>query len=50
MKKLYGWQEGEFWFLSRFKKEPNRAANKYDSQSEAIQEAEARGMTIEWLQ
>jgi len=49
MKKVWGWSKDDVWFLSKFKNESNRPANKYASQSEAIQEAEARGLTVEWL-
>lgn len=49
-KKIYGWEKDGKFILSLFKKEDGRPANKYESKSEAIQEAEARGLSIEWLQ
>ena len=50
MRKVYGWQDGDDWYLSKFKKEPGRPVNKYKTKEEVIQETEGRGIAIEWLQ
>jgi hypothetical protein len=51
--KVYGWQVGEKFMVSRFPKpkegEKPRPANSFDSQSAAVREAEQRGVSIEWL-
>ena len=48
-RKLYGWNVGDDWFLSLFKREDGKPSNKYDSKNDAIREAEARGLSIQWL-
>lgn len=54
MIKVYGWQSGDKFIVSRFPKpkegEKPRPANTFDSQTEAVRETEQRGVNIEWLQ
>ena len=48
-RKVYGWQVDGKWFLSIFPNVAGRPSNKYETQNEVIQEAERRGMSLEWL-
>lgn len=52
---LYAWQDGEKWFLSRFKRETGRPRNEYESQQKVVEAAYERRspdrqVKIEWLQ
>ena len=49
VKTIYGWQDGETWFLSRFPASvDNRAANRYSSKSDAETHAQQRKLKINW--
>lgn len=48
-RKLYGWNDGNDWFISLFRRQDGKPSNKYASKNEAIREAESRGLSIEWL-
>jgi hypothetical protein len=53
MKKAFGWKDGDKFYVSLYPKpigEKKRPANSYDSQTDAIREAEQRGMSVEWQQ
>lgn len=47
-KTAYGWRSGDRFYLSSLPKTANAATNSYASPSEALRDAQTRGMTIEW--
>ncbi len=53
MIKVYGWEQDGKFYVSRFPKpkdDKKRPANIFDDQTAAIQDAEQRGVSIEWQQ
>jgi hypothetical protein len=54
MRKIYGWQDGLQFALSKFPKpkdgEKPKPVNLYPDQASAVEEATTRGLSIEWQQ
>lgn len=47
-KVAYGWKDGDSFYLSSLPKSANAARNAYASPSDALRDAHARGLPIEW--
>lgn len=44
----YGWKDGGVYFLSVSPREANEAANQYDTALQALADASARSLPIQW--
>ena len=46
--KVFGWKDGDSFYLSLLPKDNKAAKNAYASPGEALSDAHARGMQIQW--